>query len=87
MKRVLFSLVAGRAKDVRLVGDFTDGEAGPLIMDRINPRIRTFAAAVSLPPGTYQYKFIVDGQWVEDPKADSVPNQFGTQNLAITIED
>ncbi len=86
MKRVLFGLVAPRAKDVRLVGDFTNWQERPLVMDRMKPRSRTFAAMVSLPPGTYQYKFIVDGEWAEDPKADSVPNEFGTRNSVITIE-
>ncbi len=87
MKRVLFSLVARSAKDVKLVGDFTDWQARPLIMDRMKPRSRTFAAMVSLPPGRYEYKFMVDGEWVEDPKAESAPNDFGTRNSVITVED
>ncbi len=87
MKRVLFSLTAPRAKDVRLVGDFTDWQEHPLVMDRMKPRSRTFAAMVSLRPGTYEYKFLVDGEWVEDPKADSVPNEFGTRNSVITIKE
>jgi len=86
MKRILFSLLARRAKDVQLVGDFTGWEARPIIMDRMKPRSRTFGAAVDLPPGTYQYRFIVDGEWVEDPNADSVPNDFGTSNSVITVE-
>jgi 1,4-alpha-glucan branching enzyme len=85
MKKTLFSLVAPKAVEVMLVGDFTDWQAKPLIMDRMKPRSRTFAAAVTLAPGTYQYKFIVDGEWIEDPKAESVPNLFGTQNSVITV--
>jgi len=86
MKRILFSLLARRAKDVQLVGDFTDWEARPIIMDRMKPRSRTFGVVVDLPPGTYQYKFIVDGEWVEDPNADSVTNDFGTSNSVIDVE-
>ena len=86
MKRVLFSLLARRVKEVQLVGDFTHWEARPIIMDRMKPRSRTFGAVVDLPPGTYQYKFIVDGEWAEDPKAESVPNDFGTRNSVITVE-
>ena len=86
MRRLLFSLLARNAKDVRLVGDFTDWEARPIIMDRMKPRSRTFGAVVDLPPGTYQYKFIVDGEWVEDPKAESVANDFDTSNSVITVE-
>jgi hypothetical protein len=51
----------------------------------MKPRSRTFAAMVSLPPGRYEYKFIVDGEWVEDPKADSVPNEFGSRNSVIHV--
>ena len=86
MKRILFSLLARKTKDVQLVGDFTDWEARPIIMDRMKPRSRTFGVVVDLPPGTYHYKFIVDGEWIEDPKADSVPNDFGTSNSVITVE-
>jgi 1,4-alpha-glucan branching enzyme len=85
MKKTLFSLIAPKAREVLLVGDFTNWQAKPLIMDRMKPRSRTFAAAIALPPGTYEYKFIVDGEWVEDPKADSVLNDFGTQNSVIRI--
>jgi 1,4-alpha-glucan branching enzyme len=85
MKKTLFSLIAPKAREVLLVGDFTGWQARPLMMDRMKPRSRTFAAAVNLPPGTYQYKFIVDGEWVPDPKADSIPNEFGTENSVVTI--
>jgi 1,4-alpha-glucan branching enzyme len=85
MKRIIFSLTAPRAKEVMLVGDFTNWQAKPLQMDRMKPRSRTFAVTLSLPPGSYQYKFIVDGEWVEDPKAESVANNFGTRNSVIHI--
>jgi len=85
MRKTLFSLIAPRAKEVLLVGDFTNWQAKPLMMDRMKPRSRTFAAAVNLPPGTYEYKFIVDGEWVADPKADSVLNEYGTGNSVITV--
>jgi 1,4-alpha-glucan branching enzyme len=87
MKRILFSVVAPRAKDVQLVGDFTEWLESPIMMDRMKPRSRTFAAAVRLDPGTYEYKFIVDGEWMEDPNADqSVPNEYGTRNSVKVVE-
>ena len=85
MKKMLFSLTAPKAKEVVLVGDFTNWQGKPLPMDRMKPRSRTFAATVDLPAGTYHYKFIVDGEWMEDPGAESLPNQFGTQNSVITV--
>ncbi len=36
---------------------------------------------MDLPPGTHQYRFIVDCQWCEDPACTlRVPNPYGTQN-------
>jgi 1,4-alpha-glucan branching enzyme len=86
MKRVRFSLTAPEAKTVLLVGDFTDWDVNARRMRRTKARADTFATTVALEPGTYEYKFIVDGQWLHDPEAESVPNCFGTQNSIITVE-
>lgn len=38
-------------------------------------------ATVSLAPGRYEYKFVVDGQWIPDPMAtEQVWNRHGTLN-------
>jgi 1,4-alpha-glucan branching enzyme len=86
MKRCLFSLVAPGAKDVRLAGDFTDWDKKALAMDRMKPRSRTFAVILDLPPGRYEYKFIVDGEWRTDPDAGSAPNEFGGENSVIWVK-
>jgi len=83
--RVRFSLQAPKAKEVLLAGEFTDWEANARPMRRTSPRARTFSTTVSLSPGEYQYKFIVDGQWVVDPKAASVPNSYGTENSVVAV--
>jgi 1,4-alpha-glucan branching enzyme len=86
MKRVRFSLEAPNASKVLLVGDFTDWQARAKAMRKEKAGGRTFTATVNLPPGTYQYKFIVDGKWVDDPKATShVANPFGSQNSLLTV--
>jgi hypothetical protein len=37
-----------------------------------------------LPPGIYEYRFVVDGEWVTDPKAaEAVPNPFGSSNSIL----
>ncbi len=85
MKRVRFSIEAPRAKTVLLAGDFTDWQARARKMRRVRRGSTTFAATVSLPPGTYQYKFLVDGEWLEDPKAEAVPNPLGTRNSVRSV--
>jgi len=41
---------------------------------------------VTLAPGMYEYKFLVDGQWQNDPNNDQmVANSFGTLNNILTV--
>jgi 1,4-alpha-glucan branching enzyme len=39
-----------------------------------------------LPPGTYEYCLVVDGQWMPDPSArETVPNPFGGKNSVLRV--
>ena len=39
-----------------------------------------------LPPGTYEYCLVVDGQWMPDPLAgETVPNPFGGRNSILKV--
>lgn len=41
---------------------------------------------LKLQPGRYEYKFLVDGEWVHDPNAcENVPNEFGTLNSVVNV--
>jgi hypothetical protein len=41
---------------------------------------------VILLPGQYEYKFLVDGQWKQDPKNNRIcPNKFGTYNNVFNL--
>lgn len=43
-------------------------------------------AFLPLSPGRYEYKFVVDGQWQEDPGAkESVPNPHGGRNSVLSV--
>lgn len=81
---VSFSLKAPDAQSVYLAGDFNNwyiDEAWRL--QRVNGHWET---NVKLKPGMYQYRFIVDGQWREDPEnPKKVENSFGDSNSLIEI--
>jgi hypothetical protein len=52
------------------------------------PLVRTgdgnWVGKVAVSPGRYEYLFVVDGQWVPDPKAkENVQNPFGGQNSVL----
>ncbi len=41
---------------------------------------------LSLPPGRYEYRFIADGEWVDDPGAkEFVPNPHGGANAVLNV--
>ena|ERR1051325_2546796 len=40
----------------------------------------------ALPPGSYEYCLVVDGQWIPDPLArETVPNPFGGRNSVLKV--
>ena len=47
----------------------------------------TYSILVKLPPGTYQYKYVIDGAWTKDPFAPgSTPDGFGGQNGQFDVK-
>ncbi|CAB3401298.1 unnamed protein product [Caenorhabditis bovis] len=46
-----------------------------------------FTTIIDLPPGNYQYKFCVDGQWVVDDMQGKAPDPMGNENNVINIKD
>lgn len=79
-----FSFTAPGAMSVQLVGDFTNWQERPISMQKGADGV--WRATVELPPGTYHYRFLVDGEWRDDPEcALRVPNPFGTQNAVRQV--
>ena len=82
---MVFSYYDPLATDVQLVGDFSDWKPlGQPMVHKENKHI--WIGTVSLKPGTYQYKFIVDGEWKVDPcNADVVISDHGTNNSTVFV--
>ena len=72
------------AQEVLLAGDFTGWEKMPIKLTKSDQgKWKTF---VTLAPGKYHYKFLVDGQWKDDPRAKSrCPNPFGSSDCVLDI--
>ncbi len=84
LKETEFFLEAPSAKSVKLAGDFTNWEKFPL--DMIQSEEGVWFAVIPLSPGNYSYRFIVDGQWHDDPRsAQRVPNPFGSSNAVKNV--
>ena len=74
-----FFFTAPDANSVQLVGDFTHWQTKPInLVKQANGSWKT---SVPLAPGTYHYRFLVDGQWSDDPQSTlRIPNIFGSHN-------
>jgi len=82
---VLFRYRNPDAKRVNLVGDFNDWSptADPMSDDNADGEWTLF---YPLRPGTYAYKFVVDGKWHNDPAAvTQAPNEFGDVNSVVQV--
>lgn len=80
---VQFMLSVADAQSVCVAGTFNgwDPSKTPLRREGAD-----WVAAISLPRGVYEYRFIVDGVWMNDPgAATSAPNPFGGVNSVLTI--
>ena len=83
-RRVFFSLKAPDAKAVTVVGDFNDWRPDAHPMKR--HETGEWKKHLFLSPGRYEYKFIVDGQWWDDPTNEKkCPNQYGTCNRVLEV--
>ena len=75
-----FAFSAPSAMSVQLVGDFTDWQNKPVNLHKDTDGV--WRGHLNLQPGTYHYRFLVDGQWRDDPECTlRVPNPFGTENM------
>jgi 1,4-alpha-glucan branching enzyme len=84
-KKINFEIVAPEADTVFLVGDFNEWNvsAHPL---RCNSN-GTWNTSLKLAPGRYEYRFLIDGEWRNDPNSgDFVSNPFGSDNCVIILD-
>ena len=81
-KPIEFKLYAPQAKKVSVAGSFN--KWNPKDVSAKKDSQGNWTAKVSLKPGKWEYKFVVDGNWVNDPRSPSTTgNAFGTQNSVL----
>jgi hypothetical protein len=84
-EKYLFTLKGFRnAKKVALAGNFNDWEPEQLLMKKTADG---WELPYALGPGNYQYKFIVDGEWMTDPRRQEaiVDDGKGNENTLLII--
>ena len=84
-RKVSFKFYGPDAKKVSLLGDFNQWhpDKHPMKIDADG----VWQKSIFVAPGTYEYKFQVDGKWENDPENPMVcENKFGTRNNFVVVE-
>jgi len=84
--RVCLEFLKPGAKTVYVAGSFNEWkpEKAPLVQKSNG----LWVGDLALPPGRHEYLFVVDGQWIPDPKAnETVQNPFGGRNSVLTVSE
>ena len=83
-RQVTLSLAKPGARTVGVAGTFNNWESArtPMRKDESG----AWKATLALAPGRYEYRFVVDGEWISDPSATArVANPFGQTNSVLTV--
>ncbi len=82
--KVVFTLNI-RAQSVTVAGTFNQWNPQAQPLKEIKPGV--WQVALSLPPGRYEYKFVVDGsRWLEDPDNPlKTPDPYGGFNSVLIV--
>ena len=77
-------LNAPNARSVFVAGSFNGWDPQRTSLHKESGGV--WRTSLPLSPGRYEYRFIVDGQWQEDPDArESVPNPHGGRNSVLVV--
>jgi 1,4-alpha-glucan branching enzyme len=73
------------ADRVHVAGTFNDWAETDIALEKGEDGV--FRTTIELAPGTYQYKFVVDGTWIEDPaNPETIDDGYGGVNSVLTVE-
>jgi len=78
----------GKPAKIFLAGNFQGwNPSDPKFLMKQEGTDGLWSITVKLAPGTYQYKYVADGQWIKDPNAPgSAPDGFGGQNGQFDVK-
>jgi chromosome partitioning protein len=87
-REVSVSFRDARAEDVRIAGDFNGWVPDKGVRSRVQlpGRERVWTKLLTLPPGTYRYRYLVDGEWREDPaNPDQAAAPLGGRHSVLVV--
>jgi chromosome partitioning protein len=85
IRQINFSLFMPEAKEVYVVGEFNNWKIDETSRMQINSE-GVWSKQIELIPGTYRYRFVVDGRWIDDPaNIKKTANPYGEMDSLIEI--
>src|SRR5262245_43973916 len=82
--KIEFEYDNAQAGSVAVAGTFNEWRPDEARMKKNKKGI--WRCKLSLPLGRHEYRFVVDGRWISDPKAsEQVPNEFGETNSVLML--
>lgn len=85
MVKERFAVEFEDADAVYIAGDFNDWDPEARRMKRMSKDEALFVAVVDLEPGTYEFKYVVDGEWRCCPDSPRAPNDVGEENSVVEV--
>jgi len=85
IRQINFSLFMPEAKDVYVVGEFNNWKIDENSRMQANKE-GVWSKQIELKAGTYRYRFVVDGKWIDDPNnLKKAANPYGEMDSLIEI--
>jgi 1,4-alpha-glucan branching enzyme len=82
-RKIIFTFHSPTADEVFVAGTFNNWEPR---RDPLRKNAKGWSTVKYLEPGTYEYRFIVDGVWMDDPICQKhYPNQYGSENCVLEV--
>lgn len=81
---VRFTYTRPAVNSVEVAGTFNQWQPGAGKLRRADAT--HWVSELGLLPGRYEYRWVVDGVWMQDPESDeSVPNPYGGRNSVLRV--
>lgn len=84
LRSIRLELLRPQAREVFVAGSFNDWQ--PTATPLKPAGDGKWVVKLSLPPGRYEYRFVADGEWVDDSNAKQfIPNPHGGANALLIV--
>jgi hypothetical protein len=83
-QEIVLTFLAPEARDVNVAGNFNSWQPDATPMKKTSAG--KWVVRLMLKSGQYEYRFVVDGRWIEDPQAvQRVANPYGGFNSVFLV--